>query len=152
MDELTRAEALELLAALDVGHVGTAAGGEPYVTPISYIVIGDEVLFRTLPGRRLDALRVNPRVCLEASRSDEDGNWESVIAWGAARELDDPNREADVVSALLSKYHDSSDGLLSFGSSRPFDPSPLVIAVLIDEISGRTSGRGFSPRTRPGRL
>lgn len=152
MDELNRSEALELLAELRVGHVATAAGGEPYVTPISYVVLGDELFFRTLPGRRLDALRANPRLCVEASRADDDGNWESVVAWGDAYEVPDPHREADVVEALLAKYHDSTDSLLSFGQARPFDPKPLVVGVPLDTISGRTSGRGLTPRTRPGRL
>lgn len=122
------------------------------MTPISYVLLGEELFFRTLPGRRLEALRSNPRVCVEASRSDEDGNWESVIAWGSAYEVDDAYKAADVVAALLAKYHDSTDSLLSFGQARPMDPQPLVVGVPLDAISGRTSGRGLSPRTRPGRL
>ncbi len=152
MDELTREEATELLRSEMVAHVATAADGEPYVTPTSFVVIGDELCFRTGPGRRLDALAANPRVCIEASRTDEAGNWESVLMWGEARVVDDPNREADVVTALLEKYHDAAESLLSLSPARPFDPQPVLVVVPLSEISGRTSGRGFSPRTRPGRL
>jgi nitroimidazol reductase NimA-like FMN-containing flavoprotein (pyridoxamine 5'-phosphate oxidase superfamily) len=152
MEDLSRAEAFELLETLEVGHIGAVVDGEPYVTPISYVVIGEDVLFRSMEGRRARALRSHPRICIEASRSQPDGGWESVIAWGDAEQVDDPHRKADVVAALLAKYHDAYDGLLSPGSGRPFDPEPYVFAVRIDNISGRSSGRGFTPRTRPGRL
>ncbi len=152
MEELSRDRAVELLTSEAVAHVATAAGGEPYVTPISFVVLGDELLFRTTSGRRLDALKANPRVCIEASRTDEDGSWESVLVWGDARIVDDPYREADVVAALLAKYHQASEGLFSTGGGRPFDPKPVVVAVPLSEVSGRSSGAGLNPRTRPGRL
>ncbi len=151
MDEMSRAEAVAFLEAEAVAHVGTAVGGEPYVTPISFVVAGDEIVFRTVPGRRLDSMRTNPRVCIEVSRVDETGNWRSVLVWGDAYVIEDPNREADAVAALLAKYHESQ-GLLSVSGGRPFDPGPVVVAVPIETITGRTSGRGFSQRTRPGRL
>ncbi len=152
MDELTREQAIDLLQSEAVAHVATAVDGQPYVTPISYVVLGDELLFRTVPGRRLDSIDRNPRVCVEASRLDEAGNWESVVVFGEARRLEDPQRQADVIAALLAKYHDASEGLLSMGGGRPFDPQPVVVAVPLTEVTGRTSGGGLSPRTRPGRL
>ncbi len=151
MDELSRADSLALLADEKVAHVATAVDGVPYVTPISFVVLYEEIHFRTVPGRRLEELRANPRVCIEVSRTDEEGGWQSVLVWGDAYEVDDANREADVVAALLAKYHDGA-GLFSVPASRPFDPRPLVVAVPIAEITGRTSGRGFTPGTRPGRL
>ncbi len=152
MDEMSREQAVALLEAEQVAHVATAAGGEPYVTPISFVLLQDELLFRTVPGRRLDALKQSPRVCVEASRVDEAGNWESVLVFGDARVIDDPNREADVIAALLAKYHGASEGLFSLGGGRPFDPVPVVVAVPLAEVTGRTSGGGLNPRTRPGRL
>ena len=53
---------------------------------------------------------------------------------------------------LLEKYHDVSESLLSLQPSRPFDPEPVLVAVPIAAISGRSSGSGLNPRTRPGRL
>ncbi len=152
MDELTAEEARELLRTEMVAHVATAVDGEPYVTPISFVVIGDELLFRTAPGRRLDAITANQRVCVEASRIDQAGNWESVLVWGDAYVADDPNREADVVAALLEKYHGAAESLLSLAPARPFDQQTVLVAVPMSEVSGRTSGRGLNPRARPGRL
>ncbi len=150
MEELSRERAVGLLTSEAVAHVATA--GDPYVTPISFVVLGDELYFRTVPGRRLDAIKQDPRVCVEASHVDEAGNWESVLVFGAARLVDDPNREADVIAALLAKYHGASQGLFSLGGGRPFDPQPVAVAVPLTEVTGRSSGGGLSPRTRPGRL
>ena len=152
MDELTASEARALLASEKVAHIATAAGGEPYVTPISFVIQGDELVFRTVPGRRLDAISVNPRVCIEASTTDEVGNWKSVLVFGDAYFVADADREAEAVAALLEKYSDAAESLLSMAPARPFDPQPVLVAVPLADISGRSSGTGLNPRTRPGRL
>ena len=150
MDELTTAEARALLAELPVGHVGVVAEGRPYVTPMSYVVVRDTVWFRTVAGRRLDAIRTSPVVSMAAARWDDSGHWDSVIVSGVARVVEDPNREADVVAALLHKYPEAEGSPLAL--SGPALERRYIVSLEIDEISARTSGGGLNPPTRPGRL
>ncbi len=152
MEDLTAAEARSLLETLDVLHIGVIDRGEPYVTPISFVVIGDAVCFRTGPGRRLRALDTAARVCLEGSVFDREGPWQSVILWGTPRRVDDTSTRADVVSGLLGKYREATDTLLSPGRPAPLGGEPVVVAVDIDEITGRRSGHEFGAGTKPGRL
>jgi nitroimidazol reductase NimA-like FMN-containing flavoprotein (pyridoxamine 5'-phosphate oxidase superfamily) len=153
MIEMSREESIAFLAAQEVGHLAVIDDGEPYVSPISYVVTGDTLYFRTRPGRRLTALRANPRLCVEASATEEEaGTWTSVCVWGDAVVVADPHREADVVSALLEKYADSSESILSYARGSVFGGQAAVVEVPIDTVTGRQSGRELGAQIRPGRL
>jgi nitroimidazol reductase NimA-like FMN-containing flavoprotein (pyridoxamine 5'-phosphate oxidase superfamily) len=146
-------ETTECLRVLDEGyvaHIGVISGGLPYVTPMSYVFIDDTVFFRTGPGRRADALREEPLCCVEVTILREDDAWESVLFWGEARFVDDPNERSNVVAALLHKYHTEAP----LGSSSPsFLPTEHpIIAIEPSELTGRASGRALGRQTRPGRL
>jgi nitroimidazol reductase NimA-like FMN-containing flavoprotein (pyridoxamine 5'-phosphate oxidase superfamily) len=60
------------------------------VVPIAYAYAGGELYGRTLPGRKLAALRADPRVCVEVDERDGPGDWCSVVAEGTYEEVDDP--------------------------------------------------------------
>lgn len=153
MDELSREEALAILADAPVAHIAMISAGAPYVTPMSFVMDEDTILFRTTAGRKLDALRVDPRVCIEASKFDhESGEWASVIVTGVAIEVDDPKRGERTVELLYKKYSDVLGDPLSRGGLQPITGLPHVVEVDIEEVSGMSSGGGFRRRTRPGRL
>ena len=153
MDPIDEAEALEFLSEAMVVHLGVVQDGEPYVTPMSFVVDGRRLLFRTKPGRRFEAIEKNPRVCVEASRFDEEsGDWVSVVVRGTAVERTDEATTSLAVEMLLEKYATVLGSPLGTGGLQPMASFPHVLEVSIDEITGMTSGRGFSFRTRPGRL
>lgn len=154
MEPLTREEALEVLEGEPVAHLGVITGELPYVTPMSFVVDGDRVLFRTMAGKKLDAIRSNPSVCIEVSRFDgQTGDWVSVIVKGSARLVDDPNTTQEIISRLFDKYEEVMGSPLSGSSGLvPLGGQPYVIEVPIDSISGMSSGRGIHVRTKPGRL
>ncbi|MDX1691253.1 MAG: pyridoxamine 5'-phosphate oxidase family protein, partial [Acidimicrobiia bacterium] len=91
MDELSIEQSERILAEQRVAHLGLVDDGEPYVTPLSYVVLDGDVYYRTGPGRRHDALASDPRVCVEVTRNDDAG-WVSVIFWGEARVVGGPGR------------------------------------------------------------
>jgi nitroimidazol reductase NimA-like FMN-containing flavoprotein (pyridoxamine 5'-phosphate oxidase superfamily) len=154
MDELTREEALQVLEREYVAHLGVIADGAPYVTPMSYVLDQSRILFRTMPGRKLEGIRSNPTVCIEVSRFDrETGDWVSVIVRGTARLVDDPDTRQDTVVRLFEKYEEVMGSPLSrSGGLVPLGGDPQVIEVPIDHVSGMSSGRGMHVRTKPGRL
>lgn len=91
MEELSREEAFRLLSEAPVAHLGVISEGRPYVTPMSFVVDGERILFRTVAGRKFRAIAENPNVCIEASRFDEQtGDWVSVVVTGTAKETKDP--------------------------------------------------------------
>lgn len=153
MEPLSREEAISILEDAPVAHLGLVDGGEPYVTPMSFVLEGERIFFRTMAGRKLDALRAHPSVCIEASRYDEEtGDWASVIVRGTAAETDEEAVKTDVISRLFRKYDKVIGSPLSGGGMRPLEGLPHVVVVEIGEVSGMVSGRGWARRTRPGRL
>lgn len=152
MENLSETKSLDLLAECKVGHLAVIDDDVPYVSPVSYVVIENEIWFRTGIGRRVDAIRANPAVSFEVMRTRADGGWECVIVSGEAHERDDNALAQKVVSALLSKYREELGSPFSRGKRSPIAEPATFIAVSIDEITGRTSGTWITIPTRPGRL
>jgi nitroimidazol reductase NimA-like FMN-containing flavoprotein (pyridoxamine 5'-phosphate oxidase superfamily) len=153
MESLTRDEAIEILNGAMVAHLGLVVDGEPYVTPMSFVVDGDQILFRTQPGKKLQAMREHPRICVEVSEFDEEsGDWVSVIVNGSAVETKDRGVGELTVQKLFAKYSAALGSPMTSGGLQPMAGLPHVVVVEIEEISGVSSGRGFTMRTRPGRL
>ena len=152
MESITAEQAKRFLDESLVAHIGVISEGEPYVTPMSFVVDEDRILFRTKPGKRYEAMMENPVVSIEASTFDnETGDWVSVIVRGRAAEADDATISL-TVQLLYQKYGTVLGSPLSRGGIQPMASFPHVVQVPIDEITGMTSGGGFAMRTRPGRL
>lgn len=153
MEPITKAQCHRLLAEEPVGHLAVIADDEPYVTPISFVHMNDALYLRTGPGRRLSSLLAGGRCCIEVSRyANEQGDWESVLVWGHPELVEDSGEEADAIGLLLVKYRKVFGSALAFSRPTPLAPKEVVVKVPVEEISGRSSGAGFAPRTRPGRL
>lgn len=151
MNDLSPERCHTLLSRAMVGHMGVISEGDPYVSPISYVVLKGAVCLRTGRGRRVDALKASPKVCIEVSAvDDETGAWESVIAWGEAEFVEDDTQAREIISGILEKYRAVLGSPLSPGTVFP-EPG-VVVRIPIQGISGRESGSFFSARTRPGRL
>jgi hypothetical protein len=78
-------ECWKLLGHTSVGRLAVVVDGEPDVFPVSFKPDGQELLFRTGQGTKLQALEANSTVCLEAdSVSAEFGLAWSVVVKGRA--------------------------------------------------------------------
>jgi nitroimidazol reductase NimA-like FMN-containing flavoprotein (pyridoxamine 5'-phosphate oxidase superfamily) len=153
MGPISQEEAMEVLTTAMVAHIGVLADGEPYVTPMSYVVDEGRILFRTMPGRKLEAIKESPKVSIEVSQLDEaTGDWVSVIVRGNAVESEDEAERARALELLMDKYRQFIGSPLSTGGMHLLGSSPNVVVVSIEEVSGMSSGRGWEHRTRPGRL
>ncbi len=153
MESITVEQAKRFLEESLVAHIGVISEGDPYVTPMSFVMDSDRILFRTKPGKRYEAMLENPVVSIEASTFDnETGDWTSVIVRGRAAEAGDDATITLTVQLLYQKYGTVLGSPLSRGEIQPMASFPHVVQVTIDEITGMTSGGGFAIRTRPGRL
>jgi len=153
VDAIGEARALAFLEAAPVAHIGVVHDGEPYVTPMSFVMADNKILFRTKPGRRFVALQQNPVVSIEVSSYDpENGDWTSVIVKGTARETTAEVTLSLTVEKFYEKYREILGSPLGTGGIQPLSTFPHVLVVEIEEISGMVSSGGFGMRTRPGRL
>jgi nitroimidazol reductase NimA-like FMN-containing flavoprotein (pyridoxamine 5'-phosphate oxidase superfamily) len=90
--ELPRDECLRLLGSVSVGRVGVTIDALPAVLPVNFVVSDASVVFRTVPGTKLDAATRGAVVAFEADAygTSEDPRGWSVLVRGVASELTDP--------------------------------------------------------------
>lgn len=90
IEGLSRDECMTLLETASVGRVGVSVGAIPAVLPVNYVMDGDTIVFRTVPGTKLDAALTNSVVAFEADSFDpsHETGW-SVLVRGIAREITD---------------------------------------------------------------
>jgi len=102
--QLSQEEARALVAASRVGHLGCVYEGGPYVVPINYVLDGESLYVHSLSGRKLEALRANPRACLQVDTVIDAYHWRSAIAFGTFEEVTDPKERDQAVRTLLRSF------------------------------------------------
>lgn len=101
----------EIEAVLHRHHVGRLAclvDGRPYVVPITYAYADGVVYAHTMPGRKLAAMRADPRVAFEVDERWGDLTWRSVVAEGTFEELTDEVERREALRHLAGTFPDVS--------------------------------------------
>jgi nitroimidazol reductase NimA-like FMN-containing flavoprotein (pyridoxamine 5'-phosphate oxidase superfamily) len=96
-------DSLEILREGTLGRLGCIASGWPYVVPVNYFFDGKDIYVHTLPGKKLDALRSNPRVCLQVDKIKDPYNWRSVIAYGTFEEISAEETRENILTRMYSR-------------------------------------------------
>ena len=80
LDILDRDECLALVRHQPVGRIAIVDGSHPLVFPVNYLLDGDDVVFRTGEGTKLDLAQRAP-VCFEVDEIDPAtrGGWSVMI-------------------------------------------------------------------------
>lgn len=130
---LTQEEALALLIESRVGRLGCIYEGGPYVVPVNYVFDGADAYIHSLPGRKIEALRANPRACLQIDDIAHD-HWRSAIAFGSYEEVTDPAERGRALHLLLARY----PHLTPVESVPVHDgqSSVIVFRIRVEEVTG----------------
>jgi len=96
-------DSLAILREGTLGRLGCIAADWPYVVPVNYFFDGRDIYIHTLPGKKLDALRANPRVCLQVDDIKDSYNWRSMIAYGTFEEVSNEETRENVLTKLYSR-------------------------------------------------
>src|ERR1700674_1399373 len=89
IQELTRQASLDLLARLHLGRLACAQENQPYIVPI-YFAYNDGCLYSfSTVGQKIEWMRANPLVCVEADEVVSPQQWVSVVVFGRYEELPD---------------------------------------------------------------
>ena len=107
IQELTRQASLDLLARTRLGRLACAQGTQPYVVPF-YFVYDDGFLYSfSTVGQKIEWMRANPLVCVEADEVVSPEQWMSVIVFGRYEELLDTSEYQGVrafAHSLLKRH------------------------------------------------
>jgi hypothetical protein len=136
---LTETEARELIGAGKIGHLGCVVKGEPYVVPINYFFEDDSIYSHSLPGLKIDAMRTQPRVCLQVEEIEDNCNWRSVLAYGDFEEIRAPSDRRSVLSKLMARFPMLTpvESVMARDASAP---DSVVFRIVVARITGVSEG------------
>ncbi len=155
------AECERILKSFHSGILVMCRDEEPYAVPINHAYSDGKLYFHCAPtGRKLDMIRANPRVCYVVNRYFGDpehladgvrchGDWESVIAYGKARVIDDPEELREAFSIFMNYYGSAN--------YEPGEQALRTTRAIIIEVESMTARRevpheGFDRKTGKGEV
>jgi nitroimidazol reductase NimA-like FMN-containing flavoprotein (pyridoxamine 5'-phosphate oxidase superfamily) len=142
-----RGELDRILGEALVVRLGMVDSGRPYVVPLNFAHRGDVLWFHCAGiGRKLDCLRANPEVCIEADRligvvggespcGDWTSRYESVIGFGAAEFVEDGATKVQGLRAIMHKYSGRDDWEFDAGTLE----GTVVVRVRLRSLTGKRS-------------
>jgi uncharacterized protein len=74
---------------MHLGRLACAQGSQPYIVPIYFSYNNNYLYTFSTVGQKIDWMRANPLVCVEADEVVNSEKWTSVIANGLFQELPD---------------------------------------------------------------
>lgn len=137
--DLSQDKAREMLRKGRIARLACVSEGEPYVVPVSYVFDGESVLIHSLPGRKITAMRANPRVCLQIDEIEDGLNWTSVLACGNYEEINNAQERSRMMGALLTNFPQLTP-VESVIANDAGTPALIVFRIRIDKITGLREG------------
>jgi hypothetical protein len=87
-------ECRETLRRLSFGRLGCARENQPYIVPVYFAFELDNFYGFATFGQKIEWMRANPHVCIQADEVIAQDNWVSVIALGTYEELSEGSEKA----------------------------------------------------------
>jgi nitroimidazol reductase NimA-like FMN-containing flavoprotein (pyridoxamine 5'-phosphate oxidase superfamily) len=85
--ELTNKECVEMLARVRFGRLGCARDNQPYVVPLDFAYHDRHLYSVAMLGQKIEWMRSNALVCVEADEIVDHEQWTSVVVQGRYEEL-----------------------------------------------------------------
>ncbi len=138
---MSQQDCTELLERVSIGRLACALDNQPYVVPVGFVYEGPNhvYVFSTL-GKKIEWMRQNPKVCLQADEVSNRSNWNSVVVNGTYLELAEPQYSSQKQHAIerlgefsqwwktpLSERREASDDL---------SIEPVFFRIDISEVTG----------------
>lgn len=140
--KMNQKECRDLLAQLGTGRLGCARDNQPYVVPIDFAYEADHLYSFSTVGQKIEWMRENPLVCVEADEVGAHNEWASVIAVGRYEELPDKPEYAERrLQAQLVLEKRALWWQIGYAASQsritPKPAAPVFYCIHIEEVSGR---------------
>jgi len=84
---ISQQECSELLERVPIGRLACSLGDQPYVVPVAFSYEAGRIYIFSTLGKKIEWMRQNPKVCLQADEIGNSSNWVSVVVMGTYFEL-----------------------------------------------------------------
>lgn len=143
VSEMGRQECEELLTRSGFGRLACVRDNQPYVVPIYFAAEPGRLYGFSTMGKKIEWMRSNPLVCIEADEVVSDIEWTSVVVRGRYEEFPDRPEYAEPRQKAQSRLEKvrSLWWQTGFAAAQPrgrFDRDIAIFyCIHIEEISGR---------------
>ena len=72
---ISQKECSDLLKRVSVGRLACSLDDQPYVVPVAFSYEPDRIYIFSTLGKKIEWMRQNPKVCLQADEIGNDSNW-----------------------------------------------------------------------------
>ena len=87
---ISQEDCIELLQRVSIGRLACSLNDQPYVVPVAFSYEPDCLYLFSTFGKKVEWMRQNPKVCLQADEIGTRSNWSSVVVTGTYLELREP--------------------------------------------------------------
>jgi nitroimidazol reductase NimA-like FMN-containing flavoprotein (pyridoxamine 5'-phosphate oxidase superfamily) len=147
ISKMSPEECREFLASKEIGRLACTREGQPYIVPIYFVYDSGHLYGFTTPGQKVQWMRENPLICVQADEVASEDKWTSVIVLGRYEELAEYSAERNKAQTLLLKRSSwwTTAYAASVARARTEAPLPVFYRIQVTEITGlRASPEGFS--------
>jgi nitroimidazol reductase NimA-like FMN-containing flavoprotein (pyridoxamine 5'-phosphate oxidase superfamily) len=146
-EEITNLKVIkDIIAKATVCRIGLSVDGDPYVFPVNFGYYDGCLYFHSAPqGRKIEMIRKNPRVCFQVDTDveiipaetacDWSVKYRSVIGFGQAELLIEPDEKKHALRSIMSHYSDRK-----FAFEEESLESVCIICISIEKMTGKISG------------
>jgi nitroimidazol reductase NimA-like FMN-containing flavoprotein (pyridoxamine 5'-phosphate oxidase superfamily) len=137
---ISEKECSELLKRVSVGRLACSLDDQPYIVPVAFSYEPNSIFIFSTFGKKIEWMRQNPKVCLQADEISGRSNWTSVIAIGSYVELSGAQYAAQMEYAKeqLAQYSEWWMNPLAERREQTSDSSiePVFFRIDIASMSG----------------
>jgi nitroimidazol reductase NimA-like FMN-containing flavoprotein (pyridoxamine 5'-phosphate oxidase superfamily) len=138
--ELSYDECKQLLNRVSLGRLACSLENQPYVVPVCFAYEPEYLYVFSTVGQKIEWMRQNPKVCLQADEIGSRSTWTSVLVNGMYVELREPQYTAEKEHARerLAQYSEWWRTPLAERRERTSDLSiaPVFFRIDIASMSG----------------
>ena len=138
-----------LLKSMAVGRLAVSTRDGPYIVAVNFLFFEDCIYFHSgLSGRKIKALRTDPRVCFFVDEVGPQVIWKegcglsqiykSVVCFGKVQFLEDSTEKRRILEQMIQKYVPSSYQVTPMDNRNV--EMTAVIKIVIDSMSGKKNG------------
>ena len=137
--EMTEDECRAALRQMEFGRLACARDHQPYVVPVNFASDGTHLYGLTTFGQKIEWMRANPRVCLEADERTYHDRWVSVVVFGRYEELPDTPEHQRARSHALQILQNRTMWWEPAGvpTERREQRAPIFYRISLEQVTGR---------------
>ena len=137
--DLNKRALIDLLERQVIGRLGCHANEETYIVPINYVYKDNAIYAHSGNGKKIEMMRINPKVCFQVDEIVDTFRWKSAILWGSYNELEDEERQ-QAMQGIIHKIMPLTDRPTEEPSHgiRPEEHKNIIVyKIELTEASGR---------------